>query len=113
MQAWLGGTVAEKRDHREIGADPQFTLRGLLPVPFQQAITRVALSQGWCTESFLIAILSNIGWLEHSKTRLREVPGELHGRTPNIPCTAGPQVILDDLLHILPTECRRGPRVHS
>ena len=43
----------------------------------------------WPVESLMNAVFSNVGWLEHRHTRLREYPGEEHGRSPNIPCFHG------------------------
>ena len=86
---WLQEILADSRSHRSIGADPIFSLRGLLPVPFQKALARVSAKEGWPAESLMNAMFTNIGWLEHHHTRLLEYPGEEHGRSPNIPCFHG------------------------
>ena len=86
---WLREILADDRGHRVIGADPTFSLRGLLPVPFQRVLARVSAKEEWPVESLMNAVFSNVGWLEHHHTRLREYPGEEHGRSPNIPCLHG------------------------
>ena len=86
---WFEDILADERCHRSIGADPAFSLRGLVPVPFERALARVSAKEGWPAESLLNAMFTNIGWLEHHHTRLVVHHGEEDGRSPNIPCFHG------------------------
>ena len=53
---WLHDIVADRRDHIEVGADSQFSLRHLIPYPFRVAIQTVALSEGWPAEGFALEV---------------------------------------------------------
>ena len=81
---WLHDIVADRRDHIEVGADSQFSLRHLIPYPFRVAIQTVALSEGWPAEGLALAVASNVGWLEHPATRIRQRVADEHQRSPNI-----------------------------
>jgi len=81
---WLCEIEADQQNHVEIGADDSFSIRMLLPVPFRVAIQTVALAEGWPAEGLLLAVASNVGWLEHHATRLKQRSTDDHGRSPNI-----------------------------
>ena len=85
VEGWLREIDADSRNHRQLGADSGFGLRDLVPTPFRHAINTVALREGWQPECLLQEILTNIGWLEHHRTRLKLTLEEEHARSPNIP----------------------------
>ena len=77
--------VHDERTHREIATDPQFSLRLSLPKPLHKAIATVGAAQMWSPECLAAGLASNIGFLEHFRTRLSEKPNALHHVSPNIP----------------------------
>ena len=81
---WLREIDSDPRDHQQIGADPIFSIRLLVPIPYWKAITTVSMQQGWPAEALLQGVSVNTGWLEHHATRLVDVPDAHHKRTPNI-----------------------------
>ena len=68
---------------------PSFSIHYLVPAPFRVAIQVVALAEGWPHEALLLAIVSNVGWLEHPETRLKVRARDVHSRTPNFPIFIG------------------------
>jgi hypothetical protein len=81
---WLGEIESGRQNHVELGADTTFSTRLLLPMPFKVAIQTVALSEGWPTEGLALAIASNVGWLEHPQTRIKQRSTDDHHRSANI-----------------------------
>ncbi|CAK0852668.1 unnamed protein product [Prorocentrum cordatum] len=65
---WLGEMLADPRDHKEVGMDPSFSIRLLLPRPFRTAVVAVASREGWQPEALAQGIMSNAGWLGHHAT---------------------------------------------
>ncbi|CAK0795779.1 unnamed protein product, partial [Prorocentrum cordatum] len=89
---WLGEMLADPRDHKEVGMDPSFSIRLLLPRPFRAAVVAVASREGWQPEALMQGIMSNAGWLERHATVLKETADETHSRKPTIAifCAAMP-----------------------
>ena len=81
---WLGEMLADPRDHKEVGMDPSFSIRLLLPRPFRTAVVAVASREGWQPEALMQGIMSNAGWSEHHATVLKETADETHSRKPTI-----------------------------
>ena len=71
---FLNQVKADARTHREISQDPHFTMEKLVPTPYAVATRQVALKNGCHEESFLLAMASNITWLEHHWTRVGADP---------------------------------------
>ena len=80
----LRGITGSTRAHYQFGSTP-CSICHLVPAPFRIALQAVALHEGWPVEFLLLAVCSNVGWLEHVETRLRVRMDEQHERTPNIP----------------------------
>ncbi|CAK0893581.1 unnamed protein product [Prorocentrum cordatum] len=81
---WLGEMLADPRDHKEVGMDPSFSIRLLLPRPFRTAVVAVASREGWQLEALMKGIMSNAGRLEHHATVLEETADETRSRKPTI-----------------------------
>ena len=64
----------DHRNHREISQDPSFTTSMVAPVPLNKATRQIALKHGIHAETLLLAVASNINWLEHHWTRVGAEP---------------------------------------
>ena len=82
--SWLREIDSDTRDHQQIGSDSSFPIGLLVPIPYWKAIATVSMQQGWPAEALLQGVSVNTGWLEHHATRLVDVPGAHHKRTPSI-----------------------------
>ena len=74
VQRELDKIHSDCRNHREISQDLTFTTSMVAPVPLNKAAKQIALKHGIHTETFLLAVASNITWLEHHWTRLGAEP---------------------------------------
>ena len=74
IQRFLDSVHEDTRCHRQISVDPGFTTALLVPLPFSVAAQQLALRHGAHSESFLLAMASNITRLEHHWTRLGADP---------------------------------------
>ena len=73
-QRFLDGVQADSRNHREVSWDSDFSAALHVPKPFAVAAKQMALKHGIHMESFLLAMASNITFLEHHWTRLGAEP---------------------------------------
>ena len=64
----------DDRNHREISEDPFFTTSVVALIPLNKAARQIALRHGIHTETFLLAVASNINWKEHHWTRVGAEP---------------------------------------
>ena len=76
-------------DVGEVGQDPRFELRLLLPSPMFHAVRTVAKHQGWSAEALCQGLMANVGWLHSEGARIRMSPQEMHQRTTCIPAFFG------------------------
>ena len=63
ISAQLRDIIADERTHRQLVADPDFSLHLLFPIPASAAIATMARSQGWRAESLAGVLASNIAFL--------------------------------------------------
>ena len=83
--AQLRDIIADERTHRQLVADPDFSFHLLFPTPASAAIATMARSQGWCAESLAGVLASNIAFLEHAATRIKDRPEAIHICSAAIP----------------------------
>ena len=60
----------DTRTHRDIAQDGSFVTAHIVPKPLHTAAVQIALKHGIHLETLLLALASNITWLEHNLTRL-------------------------------------------
>ena len=88
---WLTEIYDDERDNNSVAADPGFSLKLLAPVPIRVAVQTISLREAWPAEALLLAVQSNLGWLERPHCRLLEVAEDKQVRSPNIPFFVGLQ----------------------
>ena len=69
--------------------DPTFCIQFLLPEPIRIACITVCRNEGWQAEAFAQGLVSNVAWLEHHRTQLKETPSEHHARKTPIAMFGG------------------------
>ena len=74
IQSVLEKYHGETGDHREISQDGSVSTSMLLPKPLEIAARQICLRHGLHAETFMLALASNITWLEHHWTRLGTDP---------------------------------------
>ena len=82
---WLDEIMEDPRTHLEVGYDPTFSIRLLVPTLFHTSIVTVAAQEGWQPEPLMQGIQSNTGWMEHHETVCKEFAEEHHARQTTIP----------------------------
>ena len=112
VRTWLSAIKADQRNHLELNATP-YSIKKIMPVPFALAIQTVASAEGWPTEALAIAIASNVGWLEHHETRLKQKQSDEHSRGQNIPFFQGmdPSLRKSSLKTFTTQTCMRGANI--
>ena len=74
VQRALQCTREDERFHRDIAQDGAFSAGLVVPRQFYKALTHMSLRRGVHSETLLLALASNITWLEHHWTRLGADP---------------------------------------
>ena len=82
----------------------------MIPVPFRLACQTVALAEGWPAEALVMGIASNVGWLEHHETRVKQRSIDEHERSPNIGFFEGmaPSLRKSSLKKFVTRSCLQG-----
>ena len=86
---WLRGILADERSHRAIGMDESFSIQMLIPEPVRVACLVISASGGWQAEALMQGVVSNVAWLEHHQTELKETEREHHSRKATIAMFSG------------------------
>ena len=86
---FLNEMLQDHRSHRELGSDPTLSLEDLVPLPFAVALSNLASHHGWSAEAIMQAFVSNVNWLEHEETVLRETDGDSWFCSPPIAMFGG------------------------
>ncbi len=60
----LHDVSTSRRDYLHFDCSP-FSIRHLVPTPFRVALQTIAFHEGWPEELLLLAVCSNVGWLEN------------------------------------------------
>jgi hypothetical protein len=81
----LDEITADTRSHIDVAGDLGFTLEGLVPQPFLKSIDTICKREGWSPEGLHQGLLTNIGWLEATDTRLILRQGDDHTRSTAVP----------------------------
>ncbi len=112
VRGWLNEIKADHRNHYEFN-QTHYSIKLLMPIPFSLAIQTVASAEGWPAEALAIAIGSNVGWLEHHGTRLKQKQNDDHSRGQNIPFFQGmdPSLRKTSLKTFTTQTCMQGANI--
>ena len=112
VREWLNQIKSDHRNHCEL-SQASYSIKLLVPIPFAVAIQTVSLAEGWPPEALAIAIGSNVGWLEHHGTRLKQRRNDAHSRGQNIGFFQGmdPSMRKSSLKTFVTQTCLQGANI--